>query len=884
MPERKTIAIVDGNSLMHRAFHAIPPTMTSPSGEPTNAVFGFVSMLVKLEESFKPWGVVCCFDKGKPEARLTLYPGYKAKRPPMDPALRTQFPLAKDLLAALAVPVVELEGWEGDDLLGTLAKQGEAEGYDVLLITGDRDMYQLSSEAVKVVSTRKGLADVQVMTPETVADLYSGITPELVPDFYGLKGDTSDNIPGVPGIGPKKAAQLIGQFGSLDEVIAHADEVKGKMGENLRAHVEDALLSRKLAIIRTDAPVEVDLAESRFPSFDPKVAREAFSELGIRGLATRVLALGGEEADEQELEEERALNLPEPLTGTAARDAFSRAAKEGRWLAMGMDPGDSANIFAEPPKLWVATGSELLLFEGAEATDLAVLALEEHKVAAIDLKALIHAVYPANTHEPTTLDIHKVEGARLFDCSVAAYLLDSTVGDYSLRPLVLNYLGIECPRGEGAPTDGALGAWAAARLVEPMAERLSKAGALPCFQEIEMPLVGVLCAMEREGMEADPATLRREDAELSATIDALKERVWAEAGEEFKLESPKQLSHVLFEVLGLPTTGLKKTRRGFYSTNAQTLQELAQDHGIVRDVLDYRELDKIRSTYLAALPALIASDGRIHTTFNQTVAATGRLSSSNPNLQNIPVRSEVGRQVRRAFTVGEDEVFLACDYSQIELRLLAHLSGDENLVAAFNSGRDFHAQTASRVFGVPLEEVTSELRRRAKAVNFGIVYGQQAFGLAQNLSISRGEAQMLIDTYYAAYPGVRRYLDETVERARKLGYAETMYGRRRPVPDITSSNFQQRSFAERTAMNHPMQGSAADIIKIAMARVARELAEGGYRARLVLQIHDELDLEVPKAELEAVSALVKETMEGVVELKVPLIAECSFGATWADAK
>ena len=883
MSERRTIAIVDGNSLMHRAFHAIPPTMTSPAGEPTNAIFGFVSMLLKLEESFEPWGIICCFDKGKPEARLKLLPSYKAKRPPMDPALRPQFPAAKDLLGALSVPVVELEGWEGDDLLGTLAKKGEAEGYDVLLITGDRDMYQLSTDAVKVVSTRKGMSDVQVMTPETVADLYNGITPELVVDFYGLKGDTSDNIPGVPGIGPKKAAQLIGRYGSLDEVLAHADEVKGKMGENLRAHKEDALLSREVATIRTDAPVDVDLGECRFPAFDPATARAAFAKLGFRGLAARMLALAGEEKGEVEPEEAE-LTPPEALTGTAAADAFDRAIAEGRRLALALEEGAGESIFEDPVRLWVASEAGLWLFEGAEATDRCVEALEKADVAAIDLKALIHGVYASNSHTPSTLDITAVRGERLFDCSVAAYLLDSTVGDYTLRPIVLNYLGLACPRGENVPSEAALSAWAAARLVEPLAKRLSDAGALALFREIEMPLIPVLARMERTGMAADREIFREENAELSSTIDELERSVWRQAGEEFKLESPKQLSHVLFDVLGLPTTGLRKTRRGFYSTNAQTLQELAQDHAIVRDILQYRELDKIRSTYLVALPDLIASDGRIHTTFNQTVAATGRLSSSNPNLQNIPVRSEVGRQVRGAFTVAEDEVFLACDYSQIELRLLAHLSGDEGLIAAFDSGRDFHAQTASRVFGVPLEEITPEQRSRAKAVNFGIVYGQQAFGLAQNLSITRGEAQALIDTYYAAYPGVRRYLDDTVARARELGYAETMYGRRRPVPDIASNNFNQRAFAERTAMNHPMQGSAADIIKIAMARVRAALDEGGFTAKLVLQIHDELDLEVPKAELDAVAELVKATMEGVVELRVPLLADVSWGPTWADAK
>ncbi len=886
MSERKTIAVIDGNSLMHRAFHAISANMTSPSGEPTNAVFGFVSMLVKLVDSYAPWGIVCCFDKGKPEGRLALLPSYKAKRPPMDPALRVQFPMAEDLLGALAIPVVGIEGWEGDDLLGTLARIGEDEGYDVLLITGDRDMYQLSSDHVKVVSTRKGMTDVQIMTPESVADLYNGVTPELVPDFYGLKGDSSDNIPGVPGIGPKKAAALIAEYGSLDAVIEHADEVKGKMGENLRAHVRDALVSREVAIIRTDAPVDIDLAESRFPRFDPAVVKDAFGALGFSALTRRVLALVGEGGSE--VVAETRLELPEPLEGSAAFEAFERAAAEGQWLSAAMEAnGEALTILdLERPRseLWVGCEAGLLHFEGDDATRLLLEALREHRVASCDVKSLVESVYPTDLTLDTELDIRDVAGDRIFDCGVAAYLIDSQIADYAPRSLVMRHLGLDCPRPSDVPSEAALAAWASAKLLPVLRRKLEESGSAPCFERIEMPLVGVLCSMERLGMRADAAVFDEEEAELKASIDGLVRSIRDRAGEDFSLDSPKQLSHVLFDVLGLPTAGLRKTQRGYYSTNAKALEELARDHQVVRDILSYRELEKIRSTYLLALPGLIKADGRIHTTFNQTVAATGRLSSSNPNLQNIPVRSELGRRVRQAFTVAEDEVFLACDYSQIELRLLAHLSGDEGLVAAFNSGADFHAATAARVFGVAVEDVTPALRSRAKAVNFGIVYGQQAFGLSQTLGIGRGEAQEMIDSYYAAYPGVRRYLDETVERARELGYAETMYGRRRPVPDIASRNFQQQAFAERTAMNHPMQGSAADIIKIAMVRVADELARGGYAAKLVLQIHDELDFEVPKAELDEVSELVKRTMEDVVELKVPLVADCSWGATWAEAK
>ncbi len=891
----RTIAVIDGNSLMHRAFHAIRQPMTAPDGRATNALFGFFNMFIKLVESFSPDGVICAFDKGKPQVRIDMLPQYKAQRPPMDPALHEQFPMVKDLLRALDVPVVELQGWEGDDILGTLARRGEAEGYEMLLFTGDRDMYQLATDHVRIVATKKGVSDVSIMTPESVDDLYHGITPKLVPDFYGLKGDSSDNIPGVPGIGPKKAAALIVQYGDLDNVIAHADEVKGKMGENLRAHVDDALLSRKVATIRTDAPIDLDLKDAKFPTFDPAEVTKAFSALGFTGMTQRLVRLEGDGAAEPAAP---APTLPkaERLEGDAAEKCLGKAVAAGSWVAAALEREaprkGQQSLFAEekPRVLWAATEGALMRFEGDAATSALVrLAREGHLVAG-DAKALLHEVCPMDSADDALVQPEELDPARIFDCGVAGYLLDSDSGHFKVEELYQNpqVLGGTLPEATDELPAAAIEAQAALALRQRLAELLEKDGSAKLFADIEMPLLVVLLQMERTGLHADPERLREQSESLGAEIDQMVADIHAAAGEDFNIDSPQQLSHVLFDVWGLPTRGLKKTRKGFYSTNAKVIEGFAEGgyeaSKYVREVLDYRERAKIKNTYLDALPQLIRRDGRIHTTLNQTVAATGRLSSSDPNLQNIPTRSELGHRVRTAFTVPEGCVFLACDYSQIELRLLAHLSGDEHLVAAFNEGADFHRATAARVFGVPVEEVTPQLRSRAKAVNFGIVYGQQAFGLASSLKIPRAEAQEMIDRYFEAYPGVRKFLDDRVAFARKNGYAITMYGRKRHIKDINSRNFQLRSFAERTAMNHPMQGTAADIIKIAMTRVPGRLREEGLKSKLVLQIHDELDFEVPEDEIEALSELVRDTMQGVVELRVPLLADVSYGKNWAEAK
>ena len=913
--KRRTFAVIDGNSLMHRAFHAVPPTMNAPDGRPTNAIFGFLNMFLKMIDAFNPDGVVVAFDKGKPRVRMEMLPQYKAQRPPMDPDLHAQFPMIKELLTALNVPILQSEGWEGDDILGTMARLGEEAGCDMLLVTGDRDMYQLVTEHVNVVSTRKGLSDVAIMTPESVDDLYHGITPALVPDFYGLKGDTSDNIPGVPGIGPKKASALIAKYGSLDEVIAHADEVKGKMGENLRAHIDDALLSRKVATIRTDAPVELDFEATSFPAFSADEVSAALGTLGITAMQNRFLALIGGEGGAAAASS--VFEIP-AMVRAAAGDAdalgavaaeVSRAIDAGEWVAAVVDDDkEEGALFGLTRTLWLATSKGLFALEEGDSCAAAevegfnfahgviagVLArlFMEGRVASPDTKALLHELSPIDSSEPELMDPLAADSTRIFDTVVAAYLLDSDRSEFDEAYLADTYLQMALPAargaegaGEDAPAPAARTAALTLALVAPLRECMARENAANVFDGIEMPLVPVLAKMERAGMLVDPDRLHSLSEGLATQITEVERSIRDLAGDEtFNIGSPMQLSHVLFDVMGLPTKGLKKTKRGYYSTNAKVLSDLARDHEIVRLILDWREKSKIKSTYLDTLGPLRRGDGRVHTTYNQTITATGRLSSSDPNLQNIPTRSELGRTVKTAFSAGEGSVFLAVDYSQIELRLLAHLSGDEHLVRAFNEGEDFHAETAARVFGVPVSEVTPDLRSRAKAVNFGIVYGQQAYGLSQSLHISMAEARDMIDRYYEAYPGVRTFLDNVVARAKQTGYAETMYGRRRHIPELKAKNPQLRGFGERTAMNHPMQGTAADIIKIAMTRVSRRLEEEGFAAHMILQVHDELDFECPVDEVERLTAMVQDVMEHVVDLRVPLIAEASTGITWADAK
>jgi len=887
----RTIAVIDGNSLMHRAFHALPPSMTAPDGRPTNAAFGFCSMLVKMVADLRPDGVVVAWDKGRPAFRSEALAQYKAHRPPTHDDLRSQFPMVKELMDALVVPQFEAEGWEADDILGTFAARGSALGMRVLLVTGDRDALQLVDDNVTVVSTLKGVSDIKLYDAAAVEERF-GVRPDQIVDYLGLKGDTSDNIPGVAGVGEKTAAKLIQEYGTLDAVLEHAGEIKGKLGENLREHADLARVSRTVATIRIDAPVELDLEALSWGGFDPHELARAFGELRFTTLLDRALATVGTTAPAPAAptaDSGPAAAVPREvaasdewtvLSGAEGLSAAKEWAASSRWLGVALDDGTGESLFADRRDLAVAHDGAIALIEGEHAEEALAALLASAHLAAGDIKTIFHDLCPPVG--PGGRDsFDAVDPDRLFDCAVAAYLLESGRSSYALAALSADYLSrpIAAVMAQGR---AAVEARIAAELAPELERLLAKDGSLEVFRAIEMPLVPVLARMERAGVGLDIGVLKELSVETAQSISVLVGEIYELAGTEFTIDSPKQLSEILFEKLGLPSQ--KRTKTG-YSTDASVLATLAPLHPIADKIVAYRELTKLKSTYIDALPCLLAEDGRIHTSFNQTVAATGRLSCSAPNLQNIPVRTEFGRRIRAAFVPAEPgDLIVSADYSQIELRILAHLSQDQGLIEAFTSGADFHAATAARVFGVAVDDVEPGMRARAKAVNFGIVYGQSAHGLADSLKIPHAEAQSMIDRYYAAYPRVRAYLDETVAAAHRDGYAVTMFGRKRRIPELKSGNFNLRAFGERTAMNHPMQGTAADIMKLAMIEVDRRLRTGEIRANMLLQVHDELVFEARSDDLGALSSMVTDAMGGVAELAVPLEVSVASGVNWALAK
>lgn len=870
----KRIAVVDGNSLMHRAYHAVPPTMNAPDGTPTNAIFGFLSMLIKYAEAIQPDAIICAFDAGKPAFRLEALEQYKAQRPPMDQELRVQFPVMEELLECMNIPVVKVKGWEGDDILGTIAARNEQLGYETLLITGDKDAYQLVNGHTRIATTKKANADVLFYGPDEVFERY-GVHPDQFIDFLGLMGDSVDNIPGVPGIGEKTAAKLLARFGSMDGIYEHLDELKGKQLENLRDNRDQAYLSREVATIVCDVDFPLDIESAKFPDFDTETLTEGFTKYRLFASMNKLISMsGGTYAPKP------AVCLGEVLEASEAQALIDSAIRADKPVAVAYEQSAQESLFAREC-LCFAVDNQAVVLEDDAAKELLAHLIRVGRFVAHEAKELLHLVYPADSALPALVSEDDLRRARFFDVSLAAYMLDSSAYDYKLGDLLQNYASGSLPEEKDERANLVLQARALQLLVDALGSAMKKDDTLSTYENIDLPLVAVLTIIERTGTEIDVEHLAKLSRQTAEEIVELKTQIFQFAKEEFNLDSPKQLAHILFEVLGLHPT--KKTQRG-YSTDASVLKELAHVHELPALVLRYRELAKLKSTYLDALPRLRAQDGRVHTTFNQTVTTTGRLSSSDPNLQNIPVRSEFGRTVRECFIPLEaGEVFLSADYSQIELRLLAHLSEDEGLIEAFCSGMDFHAHTAARVFNVSVDEVTPELRSRAKAVNFGIVYGQQAYGLAQSLEIPFGEAKEMIDRYFAAYPKVRSYLDETIAEAKRTGFALTMFGRKRHIPELRAAQAQRRSFGERTAMNHPMQGSAADIIKLAMAEVDRILSTSSYQAKLLLQVHDELDFSVAAQDADQVARLVKEAMEDVVELKVPLVVDAQWGKDWSEA-
>jgi len=855
------LAIIDGSSLLYRAFYALPPTMTSPDGVPTNAVYGFLRMLLSLYRELDPAYVAVTFDKDRQTFRTEMYDGYKATRKPAPAELVPQFDLILEVMHVMGVAVYSLSGYEGDDVLGTLSARYEKE-LPVAIVTGDRDALQLASDRTTVYLTQKGISSMSEMTPKAVEEKY-GITPSQVIDMKALMGDTADNIPGVPGIGEKTALKLLTQYKTLDNLYAHVDEIKGAQGKKLAAGKDMAYLSYKLAAIKRDVPMETTLEEMAQPVHISEM-KELFSRLGINllsqfGELPRFTALA--EAKKEEVAK----------AGEKAEDWKDGLSFEGKETAISFDLEGTAPFFKAKGVVIAENGRAYLV--KAEQFGKAAEALRKAKVVITEnSKPIMETDFPW-------------EGIPFFDTTIAAYLLDPTRTTYPLSYLAGLFKKPEIYADEmkDFASKGAAVSLFLLSIYEDARDMLKKNGVEKLYDEVEQPLVKVLAAMEKAGIATDTKRWEEVHADMKSREEALISKIYEQAGEEFNINSPKQLGHILFEKMGLPAG--KKTKTG-YSTAADVLEELAEQYPFVKNILEYRSLSKLISTYLEALPLLIRKEtGRIHTTFNQTVTATGRLSSSDPNLQNIPVRTEEGKKIRSLFVPGEGyDSFISSDYSQVELRVLAHMSEDEGLIRAFLNKEDIHRRTAAEVMGIPFEDVTPEQRSHAKAVNFGIIYGISDFGLARQLGITRTAAADYIKAYFERYPSIHAFMNRMIEDARKTGRAVTLYGRYRELADINSKNFQRRSFAERTAMNTPIQGTAADIMKMAMIAVYDKMKAGNFKSRVLLQVHDELVAEVTADEKEAVAKLLKETMESVVSLRVPLVADVNEGKNWAETK
>ncbi|MCM3127280.1 DNA polymerase I [Paenibacillus provencensis] len=881
--------LIDGNSIIYRAFFAMPP-LTNSSGLHTNAVYGFTTMLLRLLEEHKPTHMMVAFDAGKVTFRHEGYEEYKGGRQKTPPELSEQFPVLKDLLKAFGIAQFELGGYEADDIIGTLTKRADEAGREVLVVTGDKDMLQLASEHVNIALTRKGVSEIEAYGPKEIEEKY-GLTPLQIIDLKGLMGDASDNIPGIPGVGEKTALKLLHQFGSVEAVLEHTSELKGKMKEKIETHADDARLSKKLATIYREVPLDQSWDDMAFGGLKEESAAPALGKLEFKSLLER-------------------------LSFTAKRvDEDSEASQEAVPLDIVIVNEDNALELAS-----VLTEVKVVHVEAhgdnphhAEITGIVIFAQERYyflspEILKSDACVKIREWF-ADTHQPKHgYDLHRVDLAlhaigiefagAAFDAHLAGYLLDPTDSDQTLAGLAAKYA---LPRL--ASDDEVLGKGAKYKVpeTEVMADHLSRktasllaiiplqqkdleeTGMHELFYDLEMPLSRILADMEKQGIKANINDLKELGAEFEKTIRGLVEKIYEIAGTEFNLNSPKQLGEILFDKLGLPV--IKKTKTG-YSTGADVLEKLAPYHDIVQYILEYRTIAKLQSTYIEGLLKEISPEtSKVHTYYRQTIAATGRLSSQYPNLQNIPIRLEEGRKIRKVFAPSEENWYiLAADYSQIELRVLAHISDDERLKEAFVHDMDIHTKTAMDVFGVDKDAVDSNMRRSAKAVNFGIVYGISDYGLSQNLNITRKEAAQFIEQYFAVFQGVRKFMDDIVKEARKDGYVTTLMGRRRYLPEINASNFNLRSFAERTAMNTPIQGTAADIIKLAMVQMDAALAKLGLKSRMLLQVHDELVFEVPEDELEVMKKLVPEVMEQALELSVPLKAEVSYGRNWYEAK
>lgn len=854
----KQLIAIDGNSLMHRAYHALPP-MTTRAGVPTGALHGFLNMLLKLIER-NPDYLVVAFDMHGPTFRHEQFEEYKAGRKETEDDLRTQFPVLKDLLRNMGIAVCETPRYEADDILGTFAKKCETQGIDALLVTGDRDALQLIGDHTHVLMTKKGISETIEFDRDVLKEQY-GLEPDRMRDLKGLMGDSSDNIPGIAGVGEKTAKKLLEEYGTLENVLAHASEVKGKLSEKIANGAESARMSYELGTICTDAPIPLSIEDCIFVPEELSGARTMLLELEMRGLAARIG--GTEESQASTVENRIAAQRVELDSVESVLETLKRLSPIKRFA---IDIGSTVQFaVSEHQYFEIVQGADLFstpIDESALYTALKPVFLDANcEVLAFDTKRLRHLLAKFNI----TLN------ARVFDAMIADYLIDATRPATSFAML--------CERFDVQSKPNAAMLFS---MHENMLKELAESNMIKLYEDMELPLSSVLFEMEQEGFRVDRDILKQLQSQFNEQSESLAKQIYDTTGETFNILSPKQLGEVLFEKLGLPTG--RKNKSGF-STDAETLEGLSDKHPAIPMVLEYRFITKLKSTFVDGLLNVVSNDNdRIRTQFNQCVTATGRISSTEPNMQNIPVRTPQGREIRKAFIASEGNVLVDADYSQIELRLLAHISGDEGMIQAFNTGKDIHRTTASEVFRVPFEEVTSDLRNAAKAVNFGIVYGISDFGLARNLDIPVKRAGEYIKLYFDRYPGVKAYLDRSVEDAKRTGYAVTMFERRRAMTELKSSNYNTRSFGERVAMNMPIQGTAADIIKLAMVEVSRILKERKLKTKLILQVHDELIFDTPFSEADEVVQLVHECMEYVAELSVPLDAEVKVGHSWYETK
>ncbi|MEE0391624.1 MAG: DNA polymerase I [Lachnospiraceae bacterium] len=890
------LVLVDGHSILNRAFFGIPD-LTNSEGLHTNAVYGFLNILFKILDEEQPDYLTVAFDVHAPTFRHKMYDAYKGTRKPMAEELRQQVPLMKEMLTAMGVTIVEKEGYEADDLLGTIAKQSEAQGLEVSIVSGDRDLLQLASDHIKIriPKTKRTGTEIEDYLAKDVVEKYQ-VTPLQFIDVKALMGDSADNIPGVPGIGEKTATALIVSYGSIENAHDHLEEIKpNRAKQNLSEHYDMAQMSKELATIEIHAPIEYSLEDAKLGNLFTEEAYLMCKRLEFKNMLSRF------DIDApKNLAEEHFTFVTDKKQ---ISDIFKKAKKAGH-IGCCLLPGEGIiteqlSLFEQPKEQQVIEGMSIAFSEediyylsaGTEVSaeelleEIRELSGGQTKVSVMDLKETLK-----------TLPLP--ENDRYFDASVAAYLLNPLKNDYPYEDLAKDYAGLMIPSktdllGKESPVKAKQAkpeaflkyicymAYIPWKTRDRLLEELNNTGMQTLYDTIELPLVYTLSDMEKEGVHVDAEELKRYGEELAAQIAVLEKEIYEGAGETFNINSPKQLGHILFEKLEMPYG--KKTKTG-YSTAADVLEKLAVEYPLVSKILEYRQLAKLKSTYADGLANFIEEDGRIHTTFQQTVTATGRLSSTDPNLQNIPIRMELGRMIRKVFLPKDGYIFVDADYSQIELRILAHMSGDEMLIQAYREAQDIHRMTASQVFHTPFEEVTDLQRRNAKAVNFGIVYGISSFGLSQDLSISKKEAQEYIERYFESYPKIKEFLDGCVEKAKKDGYSVTMFGRRRPLPEISSSNFMQRSFGERIAMNAPIQGTAADIIKIAMNRVHRRLIDEGLKSRLLLQVHDELLIETAPDEVDEVKKILDEEMKGAADLSVELEIDTHTGKNWYEAK